>query len=56
MKLHGDDRVLMAYNGLDGKVRRTALNFDPPPARLTTGAAVYDLHSVSAKCSRYFSR
>ncbi len=44
VKLHGDDRVLMAYNGLDGKVRRTALNFDPPPARLTTGAAVYDLH------------
>ena len=24
-KLHGDDRVLLVYHGLDGKVRRTAL-------------------------------
>jgi glycogen debranching enzyme len=43
-KLHGDDRVLLVYEGLDRKVRRTVLNFDPPPDRLTTGAAVYDLH------------
>ena len=28
---------------LDGKVRRTALNFDPPPDRLKTDAAVYNL-------------
>jgi glycogen debranching enzyme len=43
-KLHGDDRALLAYDGLDGKVRRTALNFDPPPDRLTTDSAVYGLH------------
>jgi glycogen debranching enzyme len=43
-KLHGDDRVLLTYNGLDGKVRRTALNFDPPPDRLATDSAVYELH------------
>jgi len=43
-KLHGDDRVLLIYQGLDAKVRRTGLNFDPPPNRLTTGAAIYDLH------------
>jgi glycogen debranching enzyme len=43
-KLHGDDRVLLIYNGLDGKTRRTALNFDPPPDRLTTDTAIYDLH------------
>jgi glycogen debranching enzyme len=43
-RLHGDDRVLLVYNGLDGKVRRTALNFDPPPDDLTTGSAVYELH------------
>src|SRR5579863_4740476 len=43
-RLHGDDRVLLAYNGLDGKVRRTALNFDPPTDRLTTDTAVYELH------------
>jgi glycogen debranching enzyme len=43
-KLHGDDRVLLVYEGLDRKTRRTALDFDPPPDRLTTSAAVYDLH------------
>jgi len=43
-KLHGDDRVILSYNGLDGKVRGTALNFDPPPDELTTSSAVYELH------------
>jgi glycogen debranching enzyme len=42
-KLNGDDQVLLVYHGLDNKVRRTALTFDPPPHRLTTGTAVYDL-------------
>ena len=42
-KLNGDDQVLLVYQGLDNKVRRTGLTFDPPPARLTTGAAVYDV-------------
>jgi glycogen debranching enzyme len=43
-KLYGDDRVILSYNGLDGKVRGTALNFDPPPDELTTSSAVYELH------------
>ncbi|MGA2892512.1 MAG: amylo-alpha-1,6-glucosidase [Xanthobacteraceae bacterium] len=43
-KLDGNDRVLLAYDGLDKKVRRTALNFDPPPGRLTTNGAIYELH------------
>jgi len=42
-KVQGDDRVLLSYRGLDGKERHTALEFDPPPDRLKTGAAVYDL-------------
>src|SRR5271154_5441436 len=42
--VHGEDRVLLVYQGLDAKVRRTALHFDPPPDRLTTDAAVYNLH------------
>ncbi len=42
-KRDGDDRVLLIYHGLDGKVRRTALTFDPPPDRLATEAAVYEL-------------
>ena len=48
-KLHGNDRVLLVYEGLDRKTRRTALNFDPPPDRLTTGAAVYDLHLAAGR-------
>ena len=42
-KLHGDDRVALIYNGLDGKIRRTALNFDPPPDRLSANSAIYQL-------------
>jgi glycogen debranching enzyme len=42
-KLDGDDRVLLNYNGLDGKTRRTALHFDPPPDELTTSSAIYEL-------------
>ena len=43
-KLCGGDQVLLVYHGLDAKERRTALNFDPPPDRLTTNSAVYELH------------
>jgi glycogen debranching enzyme len=42
-RLQGDDGVLLIYNGLDGKVRRTALDFDPPPDELAVGSAVYRL-------------
>ncbi len=43
-KLHGGDEVLLVYRGLDDKIRRTTLAFDPPPDLLTTDAAVYSLH------------
>jgi len=43
-KLRGPDQVLLTYQGLDDKVRRTVLTFDPRPEQLTTDAAVYDLH------------
>src|SRR5580698_1007453 len=42
--LRGADQALLNYCGLDNKVRRTVLTFDPPPSRLTTSAAVYELH------------
>ena len=42
-QLRGTDQTLLNYHGLDGKLRRTTLTFDPPPDRLTTGSAVYDL-------------
>jgi glycogen debranching enzyme len=43
-KVHGGNRVLLAYDGLDSKVRQTALDFDPPPDQLKTDAAVYNVH------------
>ncbi len=43
-ELRGDDQALLIYDGLDGKVRRTMLTFDPPPDELTTDAARYDVH------------
>jgi glycogen debranching enzyme len=43
-ELRGDDQVLLSYRGLDDKVRRTTLTFDPKPQRLTTETAFYTLH------------
>ncbi|MFZ2066352.1 MAG: amylo-alpha-1,6-glucosidase [Xanthobacteraceae bacterium] len=42
-KLHGNDEVVLSYRGLDAKLRRTALTFDPPPQQLTIGSAIYAL-------------
>jgi glycogen debranching enzyme len=53
-KLRGDDQVSLVYHGLDGKVRRTELNFDPKPDRLTTTAAVYHLHLKSGEMRPLF--
>jgi glycogen debranching enzyme len=37
------DRVVLAYQGLDGVVRRTLVQFEPRPSRLTASAARLDL-------------
>ena len=42
-KLLGSSDVTLEYNGLDDKSRVTALQFDPPPTRLTLNAATYHL-------------
>jgi glycogen debranching enzyme len=42
-KLVGPADVLFEYNGLDGKLRITALHFDPRPTGLTVNAATYHL-------------
>ncbi len=39
----GKNRVVLRYKGLDGKVRETALTFDPQPDELTTTTARYTL-------------
>jgi glycogen debranching enzyme len=38
-----EDRVALAYRGLDGVVRRTLLRFEPRPSRLSAGTARLDL-------------
>jgi glycogen debranching enzyme len=38
-----EDRVVLGYRGLDGVVRRTLLQFDPPPARVTASMAMLEL-------------
>ncbi|MGA8951764.1 MAG: glycogen debranching N-terminal domain-containing protein, partial [Xanthobacteraceae bacterium] len=53
-EIHGDDRVLLVYNGLDGKVRRTALQFDPPPDELAASSAVYEIHLKPGETCPYF--
>ena len=42
-RLRGKTEVVLSYQGLDDKLRRTVLTFDPPPERLTTDGAAYDL-------------
>jgi glycogen debranching enzyme len=37
------DRVVLAYEGLDGRPRRTRIVFDPPPTRLSESAANYQV-------------
>jgi glycogen debranching enzyme len=36
--------VCLAYEGLDGRVRRTRFSFDPPPAQIDEGRAQFELH------------
>jgi glycogen debranching enzyme len=37
----GPGEVLLSYTGLDGKVRKTLLTFEPPPTALTASSAKY---------------
>jgi glycogen debranching enzyme len=38
-----DDRVVLGYRGLDGIVRRTQIQFEPPPSSLTAATVRLDL-------------
>jgi len=42
-RVHGKTEAVLSYQGLDDKLRRTVLTFDPPPQRLSIGSAAYDL-------------
>ncbi|QFU15038.1 amylo-alpha-1,6-glucosidase [Microvirga thermotolerans] len=39
----GTDTVVLSYTGLDGRRRSTILRFDPAPARLEAGGALFDI-------------
>src|ERR1700685_3895085 len=50
----GNDQVLLNYHGLDGKLRRTTLTFDPAPDHLTTGVATYELRLLPGETRPIF--
>ena len=53
-KLLGPADVALEYNGLDGKLRRTALQFDPRPTRLAVNAATFHLDLAPQQSSSLF--
>src|SRR3984893_7636023 len=53
-RLPGAGDVLFEYEGLDGKLRNTALHFDPRPTRLTVSAATYHLDLAPQQVSSLF--
>jgi glycogen debranching enzyme len=53
-QLRGSDQVVLSYYGLDNKLRRTTLTLDPPPERLTTGSALYNVQLEPGETKRVF--
>ncbi len=53
-RLHGNHEVVLSYHGLDAKLRRTTLTFDPAPERLTTNKAIYRLRLAPKEMLRFF--
>jgi glycogen debranching enzyme len=53
-KLLGPTDVAFEYKGLDGKLRTTALHFDPRPTRLAVNAATYHLELAPKQSSSLF--
>ena len=49
----GAQRVLLSYNGLDGVIRRTEINFDPAPASVTANEAFFKTVLTSKKNETY---
>jgi glycogen debranching enzyme len=49
-EIDGDRSVDLKYTGLDGKMRRTTLVFEPAPAQLSTGDATYALSLKPGEC------
>src|SRR5207245_10585808 len=47
------DEVVLAYEGLDGRPRRTRIVFDPPPTRLSESAANYKIQLEPGEDASY---
>ena len=54
VQLRGNDQVLLNYHGLDDKLRRTTLTFDPPPDKLATNGALYNLRLAPGEACPIF--
>ena len=50
----GADRVLLCYDGLDKKIRRSSLTFDPAPTKLMPAAASYRLQLKPGEAKSVF--
>lgn len=48
------DTVFLGYEGLDGRIRRTCLVFDPAPDRLTESQAEYTTHLKTGAVASYY--
>src|SRR3984957_1887324 len=53
-QLRGNDQVVLSYYGLDAKLRRTTLTFDPPPELLSTASALYNVRLDPGETKRIF--
>ncbi len=53
-QLRDNDQVLLNYHGLDDRLRRTTLTFDPPPTRLAKNNAVYELRLAPGQSQPLF--
>jgi glycogen debranching enzyme len=47
------DGLVLAYEGLDGRLRRTRIVFDPPPTRLSESAATYQIRLEPGEAASY---
>jgi glycogen debranching enzyme len=50
----GEDGVVLAYTGLDGKVRETRLHFDPAPTDLSDSRAVFEIELAPSERKTIF--
>jgi glycogen debranching enzyme len=53
-KLLGPAEIVLEYNGLDGKARGTALQFEPRPTQLAVNAATYHFDLAPQRMSSLF--